>query len=155
GEKARAEKAREAARKKEAAAKAALDKLVKSAGEVTAELKAVGKQQATLEKKLTGAPAPDVLEKQIADIRAANAKHKDLQLALQKASAAEREAIAKVESVDSKLAEARRQGEKQREPLIADGLDVPAIGTDLVATWTEVASWAAAAVPTHKKRAND
>src|SRR5262249_44754173 len=149
----RAEKARDAARKMETTAKAALDKLVKSTGEVTAELRAVTKQQSALEKKLTGAAAADVLEKQIAEIRAARERHQALQQASQDANAAERDAIAAVDAVDRKLADARGQCDQQRDPLVAAGIDVPAIGADLVKSWTELTSWATEAVPTHKKRA--
>jgi exonuclease SbcC len=153
GEKARALKARDAAREQVASAQGTLDKLVKGAGELTAEMKALERQRTALRRKVTGAPAADVLAKQIEEIRAAQAQHRELQRALDAATSAERDAAKAVADLDRAVAAAREQCDAQRDPLVRAGLEPPVIGTDVVASWTELATWAVTALPAKKKEA--
>jgi exonuclease SbcC len=155
GEKDRASKARDAARKKERAAKEKLDTLTKHVAEITAESKAQKQRQSTLQRKVTGAPPPDALVKQIAEIRAARARQQELSEAVRQAAQAERAAVEAVEAVDRSLADARARCEQQRDPLVRAGLDVPGIGADLVTGWTELASWATSAVDAHRNTATE
>jgi exonuclease SbcC len=155
GEKTRALKARDAARKKVVTAQAKHDKLVQGAGELTAEAKALEKQRTALRRKVTGAPAADVLAKQLEDIQAAHAQHRELQRALAAATSSGRDAAQLVADLDDALADARKQCGAQRVPLIRSGLEPPDIGTDVVASWTELATWAAAALPATRQEAAD
>lgn len=153
GDKERARKARDVARKKEGALRAKLDDVVKRSGGITANLDALQEQCSALRAKLAGAPPLHALEEQIAQVGAARARHKELQLAAKQATIAERDARAEIDGIDRKLADARKQCERQRDPLVRAGLEVPGMGTDLVASWVELATWAAAAAPAHKQRA--
>ncbi len=152
GEKGKAKKALDAARKQEAQLRAALEQVETAAAKTRAEHEAAEKRARALEQKVAKAPDAERLAAQLAEIEAARQEHAARQAEFQRAVGAEREAGERVTALDRDLAQARQTCDAQRDPLVGAGLDVPGIGTDFVADWESMAGWSAEQVPTHKAR---
>jgi exonuclease SbcC len=155
GEKVRAKKTLDAARKSEVAARTVTQRHEKARDQRDAELVQLNKQAADLRAKVAGAPPADVLVKQIEAVRGAQQLRVELQRAFQTAVRAERDAREKVEGIDTRVASLRREGETQRDALVSAGLDPPRIGADLPGDWGELARWAAHETPAHERRAKE
>ena len=152
GEKGKAKKALDAARKQEALLRAALEQVETAAAKTRAEHEAAEKRARALEQKVAKAPDAERLAAQLAEIEAARQEHAARQAEFQRAVGAEREAGERVTALDRDLAQARQTCDAQRDPLVGAGLDVPGIGADFVADWESMAGWSAEQVPTHKAR---
>jgi len=150
GEKARAARARDAARTKEAQARRTLEELKQQEHTTTTQLASLRKRIAELGKKIAGAPEPAEITVQFDAARDARKRRDDAQRAFQRAVDDERKARERLSKIDTDLTDARRTCDAQRDPLVAAGLAVPGIGADLVADWDALSLWAAQQAPEHK-----
>ncbi len=152
GQKKVARKARDGARKQEAAARKQLEQATKRSDQLAADRNSLQKQASTLQLKVADASDAEDIAQHLVAVQTARRLHAEMQKTYQDSVNHERAAAATVSGVDSKLAESRRACEAQRDPLVSTGLIVPSIGTDLIADWDALASWAAEEIPVHQER---
>ena len=147
GEKGKAKKELDAARKAEADARDAVAKIENALSAVKGQREAYAKQLGTFEKKVKGQPDVKALTAQLAAAKAARSTYDGAQKAFTAAVARERAAGKDVERFDADLVAARRECTAQRDPLVSAGLEPPHIEGALVEAWDALVAWAIAEIP--------
>jgi exonuclease SbcC len=150
GEKNKAKKALDAARKVEDKARLARDDTKEQVASARGQRKTVAGQIAEFERKVAKSPEPKALAQELAAAKAARKKHDDAQKAFQGSVRIERAAADKVKAFDTQLTDARRECDAQRDPLVGSGLDVPGLSGDLLASWDALVAWSATEIPNRK-----
>ncbi len=147
GEKGKAKKELDTARKAEADARDAVAKIENALSAVNGQRDAYAKQLGTLEKKVKGQPDAEALTAQLAEAKAARSVFDVAQKAFTAALAQERAAGKDVEKFDADLVTARRECTSQRDPLVSAGLEPPHIEGALVEAWDALVAWATEEIP--------
>jgi exonuclease SbcC len=137
-----AEQARAEARRIAAEAREAVTQATRRGAEARGRVAQLAERHAELGAALAEAPSADEVVRQLAHVDAITSAHAAARTREREARAAEQEAAGLVKTLEGQLRTHWSAHQAQRDEFVRAGLDPPAIGDDLVASWAALQNWA-------------